>query len=297
MRSEEGRAPEVKVLASESLGVRAFALKVDTGRGVLLVDPCVALAPRVEGLPPAPEELQAFIAAWERIREALASARWVAFTHYHHDHQVPYMPLAFPEPPPHVFLKSPEDTNRSQKARADLLIRALEERNIPWSIPQGKTLSPAPDVSFWFSPSLFHGMTPRLGTVMMVGVESSGRRMLYTSDIQGPVREDHLEAILSFAPQVLFLDPPMAPGGKMPDVFFTHMEKLFHALPSLEVLVVDHHPLRDALRDHWWSPLEALAIRYGVRLTTGAGWNGERERLLEAHRPNLWKTHAGGLPW
>lgn len=296
MRSE-GVFP-VRVLAAESLGVRSFALEVTTPAGTLLVDPCVALAPRVQGYPPSPDELRAFQEAWARIQGALSRARWVAISHYHHDHQVPYLPDAFPDPPPEVFLKSPGDTNRSQKARAELLIQALKRRGVAWSFPQGRQVDAGSEVFFWFSPSLFHGATPRLGTVMMVGVEIRGTRMLYTSDIQGPIREDHLEAILGFAPHVLFLDPPMAPGGKMPEPFFDLMERVFREIPHLETVVVDHHPLRDPRWDRWWNPLHEQARRYGRRLLTGAGWNGESEALLEARRRELWQAYApGGEGW
>jgi len=254
------------------------------------VDPAVALAPRLRGYPPAPEEFQAFYTAWERIRRSLQEARFLAITHYHHDHQLPYLPDAFPDPPPRVFLKSPEDTNRNQKARAALLLENLRKRGISPEFPQGTQVDLGQGVSVWFSPSLFHGATPRLGTVMMVGVAVKERRVLITSDIQGPVREEHLEAIVRFSPHVLFLDPPMAPGGKMPEVFFDLMDRLFAELPHLEVVVVDHHPLRDPQMDRWWKVLVQRASDHGVRVMTGAAWNGEEPALLEARRLDLWKA-------
>ena len=290
MRSEGESPLRVRVLACESLGVRAFAARVDTPAGTLVVDPAVALAPRRQGVPPAPEELQAFYAAWDRIRDALQEARFVAITHYHHDHQLPYLPDVFPDPPPRVFLKSPEDTNRSQKARAAFLIENLRKRGIPPEFPQGTQVDLGQGVSVWFSPSLFHGATPRLGTVMMVGVRAKNRRVLITSDIQGPVREEHLEAILHFAPHVLFLDPPMAPGGKMPEEFFSLMNRLFAELPLLEVVVVDHHPLRDPHMARWWKALNHRASAHGVRMMTGAEWNGTDTTLLEAQRAERWKA-------
>ncbi len=287
----EGVPPlQVQVLACESLGVRAFAVRVETPAGILVVDPAVALAPRVQGYPPAPEELQAFHAAWGRIRQTLREARFVAITHYHHDHQLPYLPDAFPEPPPRVFLKSPEDTNRSQKARAALLLENLQARGISPDLPQRQWVDLGNRTRVWFSPSLFHGTTPRLGTVMMVGVEAEDHRILITSDIQGPAREDHLEAILHFAPHVLFLDPPMAPGGHMPEVFFSLMDRLFVELPHLKVVVVDHHPLRDLRMERWWHVLMDQASAYGVRVMMGAEWNGTRPMRLEARRTELWKT-------
>ncbi len=281
--------PRVEVLASESIGVRAFALKVVTPEGVVVVDPSVALAPHREGYPVSPPELRAFREGWARIRRALKEARWVVITHYHHDHQVPYLPDVFPDPPPEVWLKSPEDTNRSQRARAALLIERLRDRGVAYRFADGAVWQVG-TMTLRFSPSLLHGATPRLGRVVMVGVEVESSRILYTSDIQGPVREEHRDAILRMAPHVLFLDPPPAPGGRMPEVFFRYVEEVVGALPGLSHLVVDHHPLRDARWMRWWSILESVVRDRGVRLQTGAQWNGWEPRMLEAGRCAYWRA-------
>lgn len=282
--------PQIQVLACESLGVRAFALKVITSEGILVVDPSVALAPHRGGYPVSPPELEAYWGAWERIRHALGEARWVAITHYHHDHQVPYLPDFFPSPPPEIFLKSPEDTNRSQRDRAALLIRALQERGMTYHSADGLVRRYG-SVTITFSASLFHGSTPRLGQVIMVGVAEDDFRMLYTSDIQGPVRDDHREAIVRYAPHVLFLDPPMAPKGRMPDVFFTHMKQIVGKSPALSEVVVDHHPLRDLGWERWWTPLETWLHKRKIKLRMGAQWNGQNPQLLEAQRKAYWEQY------
>ncbi|MCD6488346.1 MAG: MBL fold metallo-hydrolase [Desulfurococcales archaeon] len=60
-----------------------------------------------------------------------------------------------------------------------------------------------------FSRPLFHGIEfSRVGWILMVMIEYKGIKIMHTSDVNGPIIEDYVDYILSFKPDILFLDGP-----------------------------------------------------------------------------------------
>ena len=275
------------VLASESLGVRSFATWVEEQR--LLIDPSVALAPRRQKYPPHPLELRVFQERWSVVVQHLRRARRVVVTHFHHDHQVPYLPLWLQQDA-RVWMLDPRGLNARQQRRAHWLQSTLTERNIPYEVVD----SPCWVVSreLWFSGPVPHGRDGAQGQVMMVGVQVGEERLLYTSDIQGPSHPRHMDAILSFCPTILLLDLPptyLRIPGHLPEEVLVNLEHLFQACTGLHTLVVDHHALRDPAWQQWWSALETRTRQYDVRLLHGAEVAGKPLRILEAKRPQLFR--------
>ncbi|MCF6192615.1 MAG: hypothetical protein L3J76_05740, partial [Candidatus Hydrothermae bacterium] len=249
------------VLASESLGVRSFATWIQDAR--VLIDPSVALAPRRQKYPPHPRELQMLRERWEVIVQHLRRARTVVITHYHHDHQVPYLPLWL-DREARVWMLDPRGLNARQQRRAAWLQEALERRGIPYTLVSCDEHHAEKGV--WFSGPVPHGKDGAHGLVTMVGITAGGERLLYTSDIQGPTHPRHVEAIVKFHPTVLLLDLPptyLRTHGHLPEEVWTHLEQVFTTCTELHTLVVDHHALRDPAWHQWWAALEARAATYG----------------------------------
>ena len=73
-------------LAADSLGVRSMATYVETAQSRLLIDPGATLGLRRFGLKPAPQELEAYDRAVERISGYAVRATFCFVSHYHEDH-------------------------------------------------------------------------------------------------------------------------------------------------------------------------------------------------------------------
>jgi hypothetical protein len=140
-----------------------------------------------------------------------------------------------------------------------------------------------------FSPPFPHGPRgTRLGYVIMVTVEED-EKVLFTSDVQGPVDEKAADYIIQQNPDMLITDGP-------PSYFLGwkfSMENMKKAERNmLEImketdcrLILDHHLLRDLKYK------ERLPILYGMyddRIQTFAEYAGKKNNMLEARRKELW---------
>ena len=134
----------------------------------------------------------------------------------------------------------------------------------------------------------FHGdIYERTGWVVPVLLEYSGLRVLYTSDLMGPLAEDYAEEVVRLKPDVLLAD---GPATYLPPYMFSRRDLervkenmvriIREAGPSL--IVWDHHLPREP---RWRMRVEEVfreAERVGVRLETVAGLAGRRTVVEEA---------------
>ncbi|MET1128466.1 MAG: MBL fold metallo-hydrolase [Thermoproteota archaeon] len=123
----------------------------------------------------------------------------------------------------------------------------------------------------------FHGVEyDRTGWVVPLLIETRGIRLLYTSDLMGPIIEDYALEILREKPHVLVCDGP-------PTYLYPYMlnrinlqraiENLTYVLEnaeSLQLVVYDHHLLRDRQWRKRVSPVFDAARRVGVPLLTAS---------------------------
>jgi hypothetical protein len=104
-----------------------------------------------------------------------------------------------------------------------------------------------------FTEPLFHGIEyANTGWVIAVIVEHGGAKLIYSSDLEGPTIEDYAEWIISERPNYLILDGP----STYLLGYMLNMTNLNRAIenakriarecePRLEVMIFDHHLLRD----------------------------------------------------
>ena len=121
----------------------------------------------------------------------------------------------------------------------------------------------------------FHGGEyERTGWVTPLLVEKSSKKLFYSSDLMGPVVEDYAVYIVREKPDILILDGP-------PTYLFPYMVgrvDIERAISNLEfiiennpqLIVYDHHLLREKKWREYISDILRIAERQGVVLATAA---------------------------
>jgi predicted metallo-beta-lactamase superfamily hydrolase len=280
---------DVKPLAFESLGVRSMATCLETEDICMVIDPAVALAPNRFGLPPHPVEERVKVELWRRVRGAVEAADVIFVSHYHYDHVEPKEPELYSGKK--VFVKHPRRMiNPSQKERAASFLKSI--RDLAEEIEYADGLSyKFGDTVIRFSKPVPHGSTATRGYVVEASVDA-GDTFLYTSDVQGPVLDEHLEFIMAEKPETLFVDGP----SSYIDSPYTPMEvrkaneNLLKILEGGFVgrLVVDHHLTRDLGYENQIRPVIEAGEEQGVQVQVAAEFLDAEPNLLEARRLELY---------
>ncbi len=274
---------KVLPVCSDSMGVRSMALFIETPDVGVFIDPSAALGPRRYGLPPKPPEIRALEEFKAKIRGLAEKADVIVITHYHYDHYDPHE--GFYEGKT-LLIKDPAvSINSSQRARARAFLESVRDVADEIEVADGKEFVFG-GTHIAFSPPVPHGdKGTRLGYVTMVAVESGGRRVLHTSDVDGPVEESTAELIISFSPDEVFIDGPATYflGYRFSIENLRRAERnLLRIAESVEGIVVDHHLLRDL---RYREMLPSLYGSYDVQ--TFAEYLGVEVNMLEAHRRDL----------
>lgn len=276
---------KIRPLVSDSMGVRSMATVVELEHEKLFIDASAALGPSRYGLPPHQLELEALAHAKTRIAEIAEGCGYFVITHYHYDHYDPDESFYAEKT---VFAKRIDNhINKSQKERGSYFRELFEERaDIVYC---DGTTHEVDGHTITFSPPFPHGPPgTRLGYVIMVSVEGK-EKLLFASDVQGPVDERTKEYIIGEQPDVLIMDGPPSYflGWKFSQ---EHMRMAEHNL--LEImektrcrLILDHHLLRDM---KYRERMKQLYEHHQDRIQTFAEYQGMENVMLEARRKELW---------
>lgn len=132
-----------------------------------------------------------------------------------------------------------------------------------------------------FSEPLFHGVEySRTGWLISTIVEFKGTKLLYTSDLQGPVIEDYAQWIINENPDILILDGPATYllgymlSNKDLERSIDNAVKIIENC-DLDVMIYDHHLLRDPLYKKHTSRVWETAKERNISLLTAAEYNGD----------------------
>ena len=301
---------KVLPLAAESLGVRSMCTCIETPDIRVLLDAGVSLCPNRFRLPPHPREFAAIKEARRKIAEFAEKADVVTISHYHFDHHTP----SFED-----WLCNWTDAETARQVYAGKLVLAknyrvdvnASQRRRGWIFEKtggkhAEKLEFADDRTFSFgetklrfSRPVFHGLpnTP-LGWVLMTTIEHENEKVLFASDIQGPMDDATLEIILAEKPQLLIIGgPPLYLAGfRVDDQHIQRGLKNLETLAkSIPVVIVEHHLLRDV---GWRSSAKQIfksAQDVENKVITAAEFLGEEDRLLEAKRKQLFKDDPPSL--
>jgi len=196
---------KITPIASDSLGVRSMATYIETKDCKIFIDPSAALGPKRYGLPPCQKELEALFNTKQRIAEIAEKCDILTISHYHYDH---YDPNDVFYKGKKVFVKDiTKNINKSQKQRGTDFKEIAE--NICELDYCDDSKHQIGSTKIVFSPPFFHGPeNVRLGYVLMTTIDDGEKKILHSSDVQGPVTKNAKEYILDQKPDLLIVDGP-----------------------------------------------------------------------------------------
>lgn len=277
----------IKILAVESLGVRALCCLVEKDDQKILIDPGISLGYTRHGLLPHPIQIAVDEIIREKIIKELKTASDIVFSHYHGDH-IPFKnanvyQINLSEVKEYlkninIWAKSAEnESHKFQKRAWDLKFNsdyfcAVEGKNIG-------------DLSF--SQTVFHGEKDSfLGKVMMTRVKLEDKVFVHASDIQF-LYLPAIKKIIKLNPDIVIASGPpiylFHANQKMAEMA---AENIILLSNQVETLIVDHHLLRSEAGLIY---LKELNDRSSNKIISAADFMGINPCLLEAKREELYK--------
>lgn len=286
----------INILGTESLGVRGLSCVIKSGSRKIIIDPGLALGYIKHGQLPHPCQIY----VGERVRlniiNALNDATDVIFSHFHGDHiplrnANPYQ-LALSSLPDQchslrTWFKSPDEFGEKMKQRA------LDLRTYFSILPQnaeGKNDGPIS-----FSPAMPHGERhSRQGSVLMTRVDLGDKVFVHASDIQ-MLDAETIDFIIAWKPDiVLAAGPPLYLETLTEQQRSTAWVNSLKLSGNVEVLILDHHLLRDLQGIKW---LKALSSASGRQIYCAADFMRKQRLLLEARRSELYDSIPVPKEW
>ncbi|BCU67587.1 hypothetical protein HS7_10240 [Sulfolobales archaeon HS-7] len=283
---------KITPIAFESLGVRSQCTLVETKDIRILIDPAVSLAPRRYGLPPHQNEVDKLNELKRKIEST--DAELIIVTHYHYDHHDPgYVVSNEIYRNKTVLIKDPLNfINVSQKVfRAPKFLKSIEKKASEVQIGDGKKFEIG-STKINISNPVPHGADERLGYVIQVAISDKDDTVLFTSDIEGAPRGEHLAFTNEIRPGIIVIDGPLsyllgrAWNEETLNNAMKNMEYFMRL--GLHTAIIDHHVLRDLEYQRVLAPVIDVAKSAGVKVVTAAEYLGMENLQLEARRRELY---------
>jgi len=285
----------IRILGSESLGVRGLSCIVEIRDRKIVIDPGLALGYRRYGLLPHPAQVAIGEQVRQRIIAELEDATDVVMSHFHGDHiplpnANPYQLKAQQAAPlcqtVQLWIKGPQGLSENMLHRRESLGKVLG-RELPTAEGQR-------DGALAFSPPVPHGRpNTKLGTVMMTRIEWEDTVFVHASDIQ-LLDGEAVSLILDWQPDVVLAGgPPLYLSWLSPrrrEMAWRNARRLAR---HVDTLILDHHLLRCEEGLSW---LDRLSSETGHRVICAADFMERPRRLLEARREQLYEempVHEG----
>jgi len=298
------RRIRVVPLAEESLGVRSMCTYVETPDVKLLLDAGVSLGPFRSGFPPHPREYKALKNARKRIAEAAEKAEVVTISHYHFDHHTPsytdwFQNWSSDEAARQIYegkivlAKSYRDrVNFSQRHRGWIFAHTGGKyaEKLEYADEKEYTFG---ETRIKFSEPVIHGEPDSgLGWLLMTTIQRDKERVLFTSDVQGPMHSAALKIILNQDPNVVIIGGPPAylTGLVKQESIQLGLQNLERIAQSVPLIILEHHLLR---QEDWRvlaEPVFKTADETGHSVKTAAEFLKKENVLLEAQRKQLFET-------
>ncbi|MEM1936294.1 MAG: MBL fold metallo-hydrolase [Sulfolobales archaeon] len=264
-----------------------MATVVITENAKIIIDPSAALAPIRFGLPPHQLELESLKEYTSKIGIELADSDVVVITHYHYDHHDPGFRIPVDlYASKLVLVKDPtKNINLSQRVRASRFLRKLRAVEAKVRVVDGQTVQLG-DTKLVFSTPVPHGNSTRLGYVLMVRIEEGKEVFSYSSDVEGPL-EEYVVNFMCGSKVAIVDGPPTYLVGKAYTKEEIERAKRHLAVLSrcVEVLIVDHHLMRDLGCLEFLKEVSTQSSRAPI---SAAEFLGLKPNLLEAKRRELY---------
>jgi len=286
----------IKILGSESLGVRGLSCVVESRNRRIVIDPGLALGYQRHNLLPHPFQVAVGESVRRKIVDALKDCTDIVISHFHGDH----IPLVHANPfqlsaqkvsayinKPRLFCKCSDRLSPAMGKRSDDLSRILK-RLLPCSEGQA-------DGPLCFSQSMPHGeANTHLGEVMMTRVADTEGIFVHASDIQ--LLDDlPIEQILDWNPSIVFASGPALYLKYLSSMKRKRARKNALILARhVPILILDHHMLRN---EEGYRFLEDLSASAGHKIYCAADYMKRRRLPLEAWRQRLYKEMPVSEGW
>jgi len=295
---------KVVPLAAESLGVRSMCTYVETPDLRVLLDAGVSLGPNRFGFPPHPKEYEALAECRKNIAEMAEKADVVTISHYHFDHHTPsYIDWCYNWSSEEtarqiyegklVLAKSYRDkVNFSQRRRGWVFAKTGGKHAKKLEYADGKTYEFG-QTKLKFSDPVFHGPEDsQLGWLLMTSIEHENERILFASDVQGPMHTPTLPVILLQRPQLIIIGGPPTYLGELVKQEHVHigMQNLEDLVKDVSTTVLEHHLLREENWREFSKPIFDSASKNGNLVVTAAEFLKKKNNLLESRRKLLFET-------
>lgn len=286
----------IKVLGTESLGVRGLSCTVETRNRKIIFDPGMALGYQRHGLLPHPFQ----VAIGERVRQeimtALKDCTDIVISHFHGDH----VPLVNANP---YQLAAHQVASLFQRPRLWCkgihdLSYAMAKRYRHLSEFLGRTFSNVEGQKnnmLSFSCPVPHGeANNRLGTVMMTRIEDEEEVFVHASDIQ-LLDGKAISQILDWRPNIVLASgPPIYLKSLSSRKRREAWNNAIQLARGVDTLILDHHLLRC---NEGYRFLDDLSSMTGNKVICAADFMGCRRCPLEAWRKRLYREMPVPKGW
>ncbi len=292
-------------LAEESFGVRSMCTYVETSDTKILLDAGASLAPKRLGYPPHPKEYQALAECRQKINKTAKKADVITISHYHFDHHTPsytdwFTNWSTAETAKKIYnaktvlAKSYRSmVNTSQRRRGWLFKKTGGSYAKRLETADGRTFEFG-ETKLRFSEPVFHGPeNSELGWIVMVTIEFADEKVVFASDIQGPMYTPTLDRILAENPQLVIVGgpPTYLAGFRVKDENIeTGMQNLRNLVENVPLTILEHHLFRDKNWKSLSQPIFDAANEVGHKVLTAAEFAGTKNNFLEFHRRQLFET-------
>jgi predicted metallo-beta-lactamase superfamily hydrolase len=292
-------------LASESFGVRSMCTYVETSDVKVLLDAGASLGPKRFGFPPHPREYAAMARCRKRISKAVEKAEVVTISHYHFDHHTPSYEdwcnnWSSAEVAKDIYWEKlvlikgyRSMVNFSQRRRGWLFVKTGGKYAERLEVADGKVFKFG-DTLLRFSDPVFHGIeNSALGWLLMTTIECDDERLLFASDVQGPMHHPTMEKIVAERPQLIIIGgPPVYLTGFRVREEYVHqgMKNLERLVRRVPVTILEHHLLREERWRELSQPIFDAASKTGHIVGTAADFLGKENNVLEFRRRKLFEA-------
>ena len=286
----------IKILGTESLGVRGLSCVVETKDRKIVIDPGVALGYQRHKLLPHPFQVAVGERVRQEIKSALKDSTDIVISHFHGDH----IPLPHANP---YQLAAQEVASLFKRPRlwckdSHNLSSAMAKRCRDLSEVLSRALTNAEGQNHGllsFSHPVPHGESNKgLGKVMMTRIQDEERIFVHASDIQlldvFPITQ-----ILDWKPDIVLASgPPIY----LQYLSSTKRKNARHNATRLaqgvNTLILDHHLLRC---EEGYRFLEDISSMTDHRVICAADFMGCRRLPLEAWRRRLYREMPVSEGW
>ncbi len=285
----------IKILAAESLGVRALCCLVEKDEQKILIDPGISLGYTRHGLLPHPIQIAVDEIIRENIIKELKEAADLVISHFHGDH-IPFKEanvyqLQLEEVKEHfkninIWSKSAENESHKFQERAwDLKFNSTH-----FIEAEGRNSG-----ALSFSQPVFHGEKDSfLGEVMMTKVKLKHKVFVHASDIQFFYRPT-IKKLIELQPDLVIASgPPLYLSHVDQKMAAEAAENILLLSSEVETLIVDHHLLRS---EAGLAYLRELNDKSQNQIISAADFMGLKPCLLEARREELYQRFPVPADW